>query len=238
MSFWIIGKQPVIEAIKSKSVIIEDICVLKLEQKNFIKNISANEKVRIVEKNFINKVTKIETAHQGFAALIKYKTIKPNNLKLKTLLEYDNYICLDGVTDTRNIGSIIRTCLAFDIESIIINKRNIDQENQAIIKASAGAIFNLELQKVTNLSSAIKFLKKNNYYIYTFGSSSNAFNIKNLKLHKKNIFIFGSEGFGVSQNIIKQSDFEVKLNTSEKMKHLNVSNAISSFLAIRDFIKN
>lgn len=80
---------------------------------------------------------------------------------------------LDGVTDVRNIGSIIRSAVAFNFDSLIIGKRIFDQTNPIIIKSSSGAIEKINIFEVTNLSSTLEYLKKNNFWSYALDSDGN-----------------------------------------------------------------
>ena len=73
---------------------------------------------------------------------------------------------LDGITDVGNIGSILRTAVAFNFNSIIVEKKMFNQNNTVIHKNSSGAIENLNIFEVPNLGRALEYLKENNFWSY------------------------------------------------------------------------
>jgi 23S rRNA (guanosine2251-2'-O)-methyltransferase len=70
---------------------------------------------------------------------------------------------IDSIQDPQNFGSILRTCDAFGVKTVIYKKDNQVQVNDFVIKTSMGAISNLNLIRVTNLSNALNQLKKSGY---------------------------------------------------------------------------
>ena len=169
-----------------------------------------------------------DLAHQGIAALIKplkehslEEEIKNNNLK--------NLIALDGITDTRNVGSIIRNSVAFNIDGIIVNKKEINQDSQAMYKAASGAMENIKIFPVSNITNYIKLLKKNDFWVIGFDSNAKR-NFEKFKWFKKNLLIFGSENKGIGKNLLSNCDEVLKINISKKIDSLNVSCATSAVL--------
>ena len=68
-------------------------------------------------------------------------------------------VCLDGVTDPRNIGSLIRSATSFNIDGIIIKERHYPSESKLMYKSSSGAIEYMNIFEVSNINSTLKNLK-------------------------------------------------------------------------------
>ena len=223
-SFWIGGRHAVEAALNNKNREIAR--VVSLQE---IKVASKRIEIQIENKKFFNKIfMDKDLAHQGIAALIKplkehslEEEIKNNNLK--------NLIALDGITDTRNVGSIIRNAVAFNIDGIIVNKKEINQDSQAMYKAASGAMENIKIFPVSNITNYIKLLKKNDFWVIGFDSNAKR-NFEKFKWFKKNLLIFGSENKGIGKNLLSNCDEVLKINISNKIDSLNVSCATSAVL--------
>ena len=223
-SFWIGGRHAVEAALNNKNR--EIVRVVSLQE---IKVASKRIEIQIENKKFFNKIfMNKDLAHQGIAALIKplkehslEEEIKNNNLK--------NLIALDGITDTRNVGSIIRNAVAFNIDGIIVNKKEINQDSQAMYKAASGAMENIKIFPVSNITNYIKLLKKNDFWVIGFDSNAKR-NFEKFKWFKKNLLIFGSENKGIGKNLLSNCDEVLKINISNKIDSLNVSCATSAVL--------
>ena len=223
-SFWIGGRHAVEAALNNKNR--EIVRVVSLQE---IKVASKRIEIQIENKKFFNKIfMDKDLAHQGIAALIKplkehslEEEIKNNNLK--------NLIALDGITDTRNVGSIIRNAVAFNIGGIIVNKKEINQDSQAMYKAASGAMENIKIFPVSNITNYIKLLKKNDFWVIGFDSNAKR-NFEKFKWFKKNLLIFGSENKGIGKNLLSNCDEVLKINISNKIDSLNVSCATSAVL--------
>ena len=223
-SFWIGGRHAVEAALNNKNR--EIVRVVSLQE---IKIASKRIEIQIENKKFFNKIfMNKDLAHQGIAALIKplkehslEEEIKNNNLK--------NLIALDGITDTRNVGSIIRNAVAFNIDGIIVNKKEINQDSQAMYKAASGAMENIKIFPVSNITNYIKLLKKNDFWVIGFDSNAKR-NFEKFKWFKKNLLIFGSENKGIGKNLLSNCDEVLKINISKKIDSLNVSCATSAVL--------
>ena len=223
-SFWIGGRHAVEAALNNKNRE-----VVKLISLHEIKLSSKKIEIQIENKKFFNKIFQDkDLAHQGIAALIRplkecllEDEIKNNNLK--------NLIALDGITDTRNIGSIIRNAVAFNIDGIIANKKELNKESPSMYKAASGAMENIKIFSVSNITHYIRLLKKNDFWIIGFDSVSKK-NFEDFKWFNKNLLIFGSENNGIGRNLLNNCDEVLKINISNKIESLNVSCATSAVL--------
>ena len=228
-SFFIVGQHAVIEALKNPNrkvlrVFLTEESKKNIHRKNPKKNLLNNIKVFFKTKKELDKYsTKENLLHQGYVAEIEHLE-KPI---LKEFIKSNNEItlvCLDGVTDPRNIGSLIRSAASFRIDGILIKQRNFPSESKLMYKAASGAIEYVNIFEVSNINSTLKNLKDKNFWVYGFDGNGKE-NFTDIEWKGKNILVFGSEGFGMHQHTSKYADFLVKINISEKVESLNISNS-------------
>ena len=219
-NFVILGKYPVIEAIKCNSSRLLKVYISKQNTKS-LENLNYNN-FEIVDKKFFKKISKNQDIlHQGYAAKIRSNNYSLNNL-YKT---NNNIVLLDNINDSRNQGAIIRNCLAFNVYDIIIEKKYYKEDNLSMHLASSGATMRTRIYEVSNLNNIIKILKNNNFFIYGFDNNG-LYSVDKYEFNKnKNVFIFGSEGSGLRKNISNKCDTILKININNEIDSLNVSNA-------------
>lgn len=114
------------------------------------------------------------------------------------------YLLLDRVQDPGNVGTMMRTALAFGYDCLIMSKDCVDLYNDKVIRSTQGALFELDVC-IMDLKEAITLLKENNISVY--GTSlSNANDIDSYPREEKMAFIMGNEGQGISEDILNQCD--------------------------------
>ena len=167
--------------------------------------------------------TKENLLHQGFVAEIEHLE-KPI---LKEFLKEENdktLVCLDGVTDPRNIGALIRSAVSFKIDGILIKERNFPNQSKLMYKAASGAMEYIKIFEVSNINSTLKNLKDKNFWVYGFDGNAKK-DFTDIEWKGNNILLFGSEGFGMHQHTSKYADFLVKIDINKKIESLNISNS-------------
>ena len=146
---------------------------------------------------------------------------------------------LDHVTDTNNIGSIIRSCSLFNCNSVIVSSDNSPEINSSIYKAASGALEIVNYIQVTNLARTIEKFKKNNFWVLGFDNNLNNISF-NYDFPKKCLFVFGAEGKGLRKLTKKMCDEIIMIGTNKRsdfgIDSLNVSNACS--IALYEHYKN
>ena len=230
-SFFIVGQHAVIEALKNPNrkvlrVFLTEESKKKLHRKSPNKNLLESVKVYFKTKKELDKYSSKENLlHQGYVAEVEHL----NRPDLKEFIKKKNNItlvCLDGVTDPRNIGSLIRSAVSFNIDGIIIKERHYPRESKLLYKAASGAIEYLKIFEVSNINSTLKNLKEKNFWVYGFDSNGKK-DFTEVEWKGNNILLFGSEGFGMHQHTSKYADFLVKIVINNKVESLNVSNSAS-----------
>ncbi len=232
-TFLIVGKHAVLEAIKNPRRKIERIFLTEDAQKNLnrenqslnlFKSLSVFFKSR---RELDNLCGRDETAHQGLVAEVEQleeislKEFVQNNKKKNI-----NLIALEEVTDPRNIGSIIRSAVAFNIDGIIVKERSFPSKSKLLYKSASGGTEHLTIFKVSNLNTALKYLKSKEFWVSAFDVSASKDFTKN-NWEGKNVLLFGSEGFGIKAKTLENSDFKFKVNMNNSIESLNISNTVS-----------
>ena len=223
--FWIVGKHAVCEAIKNTKRTVVEIAILE-QNEFFIKSITS-KKLKIVNKKFFNKICNNEHYHhQGYAA--KIKNFEKKNLK-EEIHTIDNLLILNDINDQRNIGSILRNCLAFHIRNVIIANQFYKYDSLNLYITAAGSMEKINIYEVSNVSNAIKILKENDFWVVGFDQNSKD-TLESFSFSKKNALILGSEGFGIKPLVRSQCDHILKISISSELESLNVSNASAIIL--------
>ena len=174
-----------------------------------------------VTKEIINKISSVD-APTNIMALCKMKEEK---------IEYGNKILLlDNVQDPGNLGTIIRSAAAFDIDSIVLSSDTVDMYNPKVVRSTQGMLFHIPIV-VKDLESVIDELKEKEIPIYgtrvEYGED-----VTNLKEKDKKRFalIMGNEGSGVSSIILDKCDKSLFIDMNERVESLNVAVATSILL--------
>ena len=232
-TFLIVGKHAVLEALKNPSRKIERVFLTEDAQKrlnrenqslNLFKKINVFYKSR---KELDNLCGRDETAHQGLVAEVEQlEEITLKEFIIENKKQNLNLIALEEVTDPRNIGSIIRSAVAFKIDGIIVKERSFPSKSKLLYKSASGGTEHIKIFKVSNLNTAIKFLKTKEFWVSAFDVSGKKDFTKN-NWKGKNILLFGSEGYGIKAKTLENSDFKFKISMSENIESLNISNTVS-----------
>jgi len=230
-SYFIVGKHPVIEALKNNNRKVLKVFLTEESKKTIHRespnnNLLKNLKIFYKNKKELDNYCRNENIlHQGFVAEVE----KLQSIELKEYIknkEKLNLVCLAGATDPRNIGSIIRSATAFNIDGLIVRDRDYPETSKLMYKAASGSIEHLNIFVVSNINSTLKSLREKNFWIYGFDVSGNK-NLNEIKWEGNNVLVFGSEGFGMKKHTEKYLDFMIKIDINNKIESLNLSNSAS-----------
>ncbi len=239
--FFIVGQHAVIEALKNPKrkvlrVFLTEESKKNIHRKNPNKNLLENVKIYFKTKKELDKyTTKENLLHQGYVAEIEHLE-KPI---LKEFIKRQNNItlvCLDGVTDARNIGALIRSAVSFNIDGLIIKERHFPSESKLMYKAASGSIEYLNIFEVSNINSTLKNLKDKNFWVYGFDGDGKK-DFTKIDWKGNNILLFGSEGSGMHLHTSKYADYLVKISINKKIESLNISNSAAIVFHYLNFLK-
>lgn len=203
------GQHLVIEALKTKKLVD----LLVLEDTNF----SIDFPYTYVTKNIILKLSNLESIPK-MIGIVKMNDVK--DIGNKVLL-------LDDISDPGNLGTIIRSCVAFNTFDIILGNNSVDLYNDKVIRSSEGMIFKINVLR-KNLEEYLPVLKANNYLI--LGTDvKNGIDIKEIK-SSKIALIMGNEGRGVAKKLSLMCDKNIYIKMNRQCESLNVGVATSILL--------
>ena len=232
-TFFIVGKHAVVEALKNPSRKIERVFLTedaqkKLNRENQSLNLLKNVHVFYKSKRELDNLCgRDETAHQGLIAEVEHlEEITLKEFLLNNKNRNINLIALEDVTDPRNIGSIIRSAVAFSIDGIIVKERSFPSKSKLLYKSASGGTEYLRIFKVSNINTSLKFLKTKDFWVSAFDlSATKDFTENDWK--GKNVLLFGSEGYGLKSKTLMHSDFKFRVKINKNMESLNISNTVS-----------
>lgn len=136
-------------------------------------------------------------------------------------------VALDGVTDPRNLGAIVRSAAAFGVSGVVITERRAAAMTASAWKASAGAAARMPIAQVTNLNRAIEDVQEKGYFVVGLDGEGKEL-IGNMKFSSEPIMIIvGSEGKGLSRLVSEKCDLVVKIPMRDVTESLNASVATS-----------
>ncbi|HSC67622.1 MAG TPA: 23S rRNA (guanosine(2251)-2'-O)-methyltransferase RlmB [Cellvibrio sp.] len=175
------------------------------------------------DRQALSRISKNAAQDQGIAADLQlrgYKTydqfISENNSKNYTLL------ALDGVQNPQNLGMIIRSACAGNIDGILLPQKGNAQIDPLVIKASAGTIFRAPLLRCKNLTEALSDFKKNGAVICALSSHAST-ELKKFFPTSPCIYVLGNESEGVSPEVTQLCNEQVYIPMNNGVESLNVA---------------
>lgn len=234
----IYGVRAILEALESGEA-IDKVWILKGTQSalslELLKNLT-QKKIQIifVPAERLNRFS--NKNHQGAVARISpLKTFEMEVIIEKVIVNKKNpiFVLLDGITDVRNFGAILRSAVAAGIDAVFIPQSGSAPLNADVIKTSAGGAFKIPISKVQHLKDVIFRLNASD--IPVIGISEKAEKtIYELNLKGPVAFVFGSEDQGISRGLLKILNDKAKIPMTNAIQSLNVSVACGvSFFEIK-----
>ena len=198
-----------LEMAQSSDVLV---CVFTTKE---IQNLSVHQ--YIVTKDIMESIS-VSKSPQGVICVCKFIEQKP--------ISSEKVLLLDNVSDPGNLGTLLRTALAFGYKDVVL-KGGCSQYNEKVLQSTQGAIFSI------NIINDIDFGKVSDYQIIATEIKGSV-NISTLSNVKKHILVLGNEAHGVSEEILKIANKRVRINI-ENIESLNV--AIAGAIAMYQLSK-
>jgi len=234
----IYGKNAVVESLRAEKAIFKIYLLDRFENKAGEVELLAkrrNIKIKYATKDELRSLCGDEH-HQGFVAEMEDFSY----CELEDILSLANskhqqpfVVLLDGVEDPHNLGSIVRVCECAGVHGIIIPKHNACPINSTVSKTSAGALSNIKIARVANLSQAVAKLKKEGLWVYAVELGGE--NIYRTNLKGALALVIGSEGDGVGELLKKRCDGIVTLPMAGNINSLNAS--VAAGIAIYEAVR-
>lgn len=194
-----------------------------LIDKNFLKLIKTkNIKIEIKNDNIFIKEFGKEAFIKGMAATAYYNEKQYEELFENKDKQLPFYLILDEVTDPQNLGSIIRTANCSGISGIIVPKSNSIFITSSVAQVSQGALFYVDVVKVTNIARVIDDLKKRGVWVIGMSNDSKD-DIYSMDYNIPLAIVIGSEGKGLRSLTISKCEKILKIPMVGNVNSLNTS---------------
>ncbi len=218
------GRNVVIEALQDENVEVHKLHMASSNKSDgaikTILSLAKSRKVEITyhEKNTLSRISKNAKQDQGVAIDIMAKSYQ-NAKELQNMSEF-RLIALDGIQNPQNLGMIIRSCAAGNVDGIILPKKSSAKISPLVIKASAGTLFKLPIYFCNALEDVLPTLEDTKIYALSSHASSDIYDVVP---SKKSIFVLGNESDGVSPEVEKLCNNSISIPMQRGVESLNVA---------------
>ena len=223
----IYGRNAVMEALEDEAVTIHKLHLSKSNKDASVletmKAIAEKRNIEVAyhDKQSLSRISKNAKQDQGVALDIVLEHFGDEE-NFKNNHNAYRIIALDGVTNPQNLGMIIRSCAAGNIDAILLPTKGAAQISPLVIKASAGTLFKMPIIKTTNLKNTLNTFNKDNANIYTL-SSHTSHSYKKQNYSDKTIFVLGNESEGVSPEVEAICTESIAIPMQRGVESLNVA---------------
>ncbi|MBQ2984459.1 MAG: RNA methyltransferase [Candidatus Gastranaerophilales bacterium] len=187
-----------------------------------IKNAKIKNYIQVTDE-ILKKISTTKTPTNA-VGIIKEPQIEKNIFK-----KLNKIALIDGIKDPGNLGTIIRSAVAFSIDGIILFNDCVDLYNSKTIRATAQNMFKIPIIHTSDINF-INSLKSDRKLISTVVTTKNE--LFNYKFDEKFIIAFGSEADGISEEILKISDEKVTLKMDNEVESINLGVCASITFAL------
>lgn len=215
-------EEALLNNVRLKYILFTDKLQSTIEGANFLESIKYNKNLIHISENLFQEISDTENP-QGIIGVAEFKISE-----LEDLINIDNpsLIFLDGLQDPGNLGTIIRTCDAFNLDGIILGEGSVDPYNPKVVRATMGSIFRVPLVVSNNSLETLSKLQKSKIKILATSLETNS-PIYDVDYKEGFALVIGNESKGVSEEIIKLSDQLIKIPMPGFAESLNAGVAAS-----------
>lgn len=209
-TFIVEGDHLIDEAYKNgllKTIIVDE---------DYTLNRKYNVEIMICSHKVMRYLSELDTPNKVLGVCIKKEEGRIGN----------KVLALDNIQDPGNLGTIIRSAVSFNVDTILLSNDTVDLYNSKVIRASQGMLFNTNII-ICDLKEKLE--KLNDYVIYGTKVDGGE-DLKLIKNNEKMVIVMGNEGKGVNKNILDLCDKYLYIKMNEKCESLNVAVATSIIL--------
>ena len=223
----IYGRNAVLEALEDEAVTIHKLHLSKSNKDAQVledmKDIAKKRgiEVKYHDKQSLSRISKNAKQDQGVALDIVLEHFGDEQYFKDTHESY-RIIALDGVTNPQNLGMIIRSCTAGNVDAILLPTKGAAQISPLVIKASVGTLFKMPIIKTSNLKETLKSFKQDGADVYTLSSHAKR-SYKEQNYSHKTIFVLGNESEGVSKAVESICNASIAIPMQRGVESLNVA---------------
>lgn len=220
----IVGRNPVVEALRA-GVAVKRVMVARGididERVTEIMELARQARIEVLEVN--RKELDPYPAHQGVALKVAPYKFRPLNEVLQKISGVPLIVALDGVTDPRNLGAIIRSACAFGAHAVVIPDRRAAGMTAVAWKASAGAAARTPVVQIKNMTATIHDLQSEGYFVVGLDAGGDVPLSQMAVADEPLMIVIGGEGKGLSRLVRESCDLVVSIPISSAIESLNAS---------------
>ncbi len=223
----IYGRNAVMEALEDDAVTIHKLHLSKSNKDASVleemKHIAKKREIEVKyhDKQALSRISKNAKQDQGVALDIVLEHFG-DEAHFKASHDAYRIIALDGVTNPQNLGMIIRSCAAGNVDAILLPTKGAAQISPLVIKASVGTLFKMPIIKTSNLKKTLESFKSEGADLYTLSSHAKT-SYKEQSYGEKSIFVLGNESEGVSKEIESICNESIAIPMQRGVESLNVA---------------
>jgi 23S rRNA (guanosine2251-2'-O)-methyltransferase len=223
----IYGRNAVMEALEDKAVTIHKLHLSKSNKDADVlekmKSIAKKREIEVKyhDKQSLSHISKNAKQDQGVALDIVLEHFGDEEGFMQSHKSY-RILALDGISNPQNLGMIIRSCAAGNVDAILLPTKGAAQISPLVIKASAGTLFKMPIIKTTNLKKTLESFKSEGADIYSLSSYA-SHSYKEQSYTNKTIFVLGNESEGVSQAVESICTESIAIPMKRGVESLNVA---------------
>lgn len=223
----IYGRNAVIEALEDEAISIHKLHLSKSNKDAAVlekmKSIAKRREIEVKyhDKQSLSRISKNAKQDQGVALDIVLEHFGDEESFISAHTSY-RVIALDGVTNPQNLGMIIRSCAAGNVDAILLPTKGAAQISPLVIKASAGTLFKMPIIKTTNLKKTLKSFRSEGAEVYSLSSYASQ-GYKKQNYTNKTIFVLGNESEGVSKAVEGICTQSIAIPMQRGVESLNVA---------------
>jgi 23S rRNA (guanosine2251-2'-O)-methyltransferase len=223
----IYGRNAVMEALEDATVTIHKLHLSKSNKEASVldkmKDIAKKRGIEVAfhNKESLSRISKNAKQDQGVALDIVLEYFGNAEDFISKNINY-RIIALDGVNNPQNLGMIIRSCAAGNIDAVLLPTKGAAQISPLVIKASAGTLFKMPLIKTSDLKKTLELFKKEGADIYSLSSHALQ-SYKEQSYSDQTLFVLGNESEGVSKPVEALCNESIAIPMQRGVESLNVA---------------
>ncbi|MEO1043384.1 MAG: 23S rRNA (guanosine(2251)-2'-O)-methyltransferase RlmB [Pseudomonadota bacterium] len=220
---WLYGRHAVLAALRNAernlvSLALTENAAVWLSEQAKVPGIA-----EVIKPQAIDKLLPAGAVHQGMAA--RMSDLPRRRLKdVCSAARHNPVVILDQVTDTQNIGAIIRVAAGFSAQAVIVQERRTPPLAGALAKAAAGTLETLPVVHAVNISRAIEALQEMGFAVAGLAGEG-AVPLPQYKEERPLALVLGAEGKGLREGVRGHCDALVSIPLADEVESLNVATA-------------
>ena len=232
------GEKLLLEAI-SAGLTIQNVLISESKKTRFLTLLNEKKEEKALQSATVNVLAdscfeKISTekAPQGVITIVKHLdffekcTIIYNNGSFSD----ERILMLYAMRDPGNLGSVIRSAVAFGADRILMSADSADVYNPKTVRSAMGSLFRVKITAVEDVIGSIECLRKGGRRVFAAELSDGADSLDAIAIKKSDVFMIGNEGHGIPREVSRACDGSVYIPISKTTESLNASVAAAIFM--------